>query len=228
MSATTINTGQSLADGAGLIASIACAIHCAAMPLVIGYLPMLGLSWLADESFHRVMAGVCFALAIGAFVPGWRKHRSLAPAFVGTAGVTLLAGAAFVLEGECCPSCSPSGGVPVAELGCADERCPLCIAAGSTEVLAAGVLLAEVPAARAPAGGARSEENLMSWATPFITPFGGILLVAGHLVNHRKSCRCTGDSCCVDTIACRTDASVMLELRREGSAQTRGNPGRRP
>ena len=41
------------ADWAGMIASIGCAIHCAAMPLVLAYLPTLGLSWLADEVFHK-------------------------------------------------------------------------------------------------------------------------------------------------------------------------------
>ncbi|MEM0925351.1 MAG: MerC domain-containing protein, partial [Planctomycetota bacterium] len=38
-------------DWIGMIASIGCAIHCAAMPFVIAYLPSLGLSFLSDESF---------------------------------------------------------------------------------------------------------------------------------------------------------------------------------
>jgi hypothetical protein len=43
-------------DWLGMIASIGCAIHCAAMPFVIAYLPALGLSFLADEAFHKWMA----------------------------------------------------------------------------------------------------------------------------------------------------------------------------
>ena len=49
---------------------------CAAMPMVVGYLPLFGLEFLADESFHRWMAVICFVIALAAFVPGWRKHRS--------------------------------------------------------------------------------------------------------------------------------------------------------
>ena len=54
-------------DSLGMVASIGCAIHCAAMPFVIAYLPALGLSFLADEAFHQWMALVCFLIAIGAF-----------------------------------------------------------------------------------------------------------------------------------------------------------------
>ena len=63
------------ADWAGMLASIGCAIHCAAMPLVIGYLPLLGIGWLADESFHQVMTGICFVLAAAAF-RAWLEEAS--------------------------------------------------------------------------------------------------------------------------------------------------------
>lgn len=209
MNETSPLDARSSADLAGMLASIACAIHCAAMPLVIGYLPMLGLSWLADESFHKVMAGVCFVLAISAFLPGWRRHGSWAPAVVGATGVALLAGAAFGLEGECCPSCTTAGEAPIAELACTDEQCPLCIASEPDETPAAELPAAPAPAIVEPAIGEPSEVNLVSWATPFITPFGGILLVAGHLVNHRKSCRCAGDRCCVDTASGPEDEQLV-------------------
>ena len=62
-------------DWLGVVASVGCAIHCAAMPFVFAYLPALGLSFLADEAFHKWMALVCFLIAIVAFVPGIRKHK---------------------------------------------------------------------------------------------------------------------------------------------------------
>ncbi|MEO9591829.1 MerC domain-containing protein [Rhodopirellula bahusiensis] len=68
-------------DWIGIVASIGCAIHCAAMPFVIAFLPALGLSFLADESFHQWMALACFLFAIAAFVPGFRKHRQKTRAF---------------------------------------------------------------------------------------------------------------------------------------------------
>ncbi|MEZ6100979.1 MAG: MerC domain-containing protein [Pirellulaceae bacterium] len=78
------------ADRAGMVASIGCAIHCAAMPLVLAYLPALGLTWLSDEGFHKWMAAICFGLAAAAFVPGWRKHRSFLPAIWGATVVGAL------------------------------------------------------------------------------------------------------------------------------------------
>jgi hypothetical protein len=92
-------------DVAGIMASAACAVHCAMMPVALGYLPTLGLSWLADEAFHRLMAVVCFLLAALAFLPGWRRHGSCAPAAFGSIGVALLATGAFVFPEPCCANC---------------------------------------------------------------------------------------------------------------------------
>lgn len=94
------------ADRAGMIASIGCAIHCAAMPLVLSYLPTLGLGWLAGEGFHQWMAAICFLLAAAAFVPGWRRHGSFLPAMWGAGGLLLLTTAAFGFEGNCCAACA--------------------------------------------------------------------------------------------------------------------------
>lgn len=168
-----------VADSTGLCASIACAIHCAAMPLVIGYLPMLGLSWLADPAFHRVMAMVCFALALSAFLPGWRRHRSLAPTLFGSAGVALLSIAAFAFEGECCPACTAAKPPPTPQAGCSDSECPHCT---------------EEPTPAEPA--IASTPSPLAWTIPFMTPVGGVLLIAGHLSNHRRSCSCCDAGCC--------------------------------
>ena len=78
-------------DLTGMVASIGCAIHCAAMPFVISYLPSMGLSWIASESFHQWMAVICFVIGIMAFVPGWKRHRKFTPMMLGTAGVAGLA-----------------------------------------------------------------------------------------------------------------------------------------
>ena len=93
-------------DLVGIIASIGCAIHCAAMPFVISYLPALGLSFLADESFHKWMALACFLIAIFAFIPGLRKHGNWFPVSIGAGGLFLITFAAFGFAGECCPSCA--------------------------------------------------------------------------------------------------------------------------
>ena len=95
-------------DFAGVTASLACAVHCAAMPLVIAYLPAVGLSWMAEEGFHKWMAAICIVLALAAFIPGWRKHRRFSPVLWGVAGLALLMSAAFILEplGLGCAHCA--------------------------------------------------------------------------------------------------------------------------
>ena len=112
------------------------------------------------------MAIVCFGLAMAAFVPGWRNHRSLAPIAWGIVGLALLNYAAFGLEEGCCPSCQPE------VVACADADCESCQAAATIE-----------PASNKIAG----------FPIALITPLGGVLLVIGHVVNHSKNCSC---KCC--------------------------------
>ena len=177
-------------DSLGIIASVGCAIHCAAMPFVIAYLPALGLSFLADESFHKWMALVCFLIAIMAFVPGLRKHGSWVPVSIGAIGLVLITFAAFGLAGECCASCAavdsktPSSSV-VASVGsdvgldrwneC--ESCGQCVHGTVTAVALEG----------------DQEKDWLSVLAPWITPFGGMMLVAAHLLNRRCGSGC---GCC--------------------------------
>ena len=183
------NTGDptsrgAFADWAGMVASIGCAIHCAAMPLVIAYLPALGLSWLADEGFHQYMAVACLVLAIAAFIPGWRKHGSLAPVAWGAAGLVLLNTAAFGFAGSCCPRCDETVATAVAADACDESTCG---SEGCSECV-----VEETPSTE-------SQAALAGIPLPLVTPLGGLLLVVGHVVNHRKRCRCQGDGCCLET-----------------------------
>lgn len=174
-------------DLLGVSASIACAIHCAVMPMVIGYLPLLGLDFLAGESFHQWMALICFSVAIAAFVPGWRKHRRLLPASVGMLGLSIVAATAFFGDDACCATCESSviaeSTEPAAhtctELCCHQENLDSPIAAASN----ATVIASSVSSA------STQQAGFAFW----FTPLGGCLLVAGHLLNHRSTCRC---ECC--------------------------------
>lgn len=172
--------GNVWSDWVGITASVACAIHCAAMPFVIAFLPMLGLSFLADEGFHKVMVGVCTVFALLAFVPGWRLHRRWLPAGIAAFGLTIIGTAAFVFE-DTCACCNPTetavvaSGDETSKTVCTDENCEHCAAAAEQTD-------AEIEAPTALAG-----------FVPWFTPFGGLLLVSAHLMNRRFSCRC---GCC--------------------------------
>lgn len=171
-------------DLVGIVASIGCAIHCAAMPFVIAYLPALGLSFLADEAFHKWMALICFLIAIVAFVPGIRKHKNWTPISVGAVGLVLITIAAFGLEGACCASCeAASAAHSNIEGATACSQCECC-----SDQTQAGTATVE-----SVSGIADSEKSLLSTFVPWVTPIGGILLVSAHLLNRRYGCRC---GCC--------------------------------
>jgi hypothetical protein len=184
-------------DLVGIVASIGCAIHCAAMPFVISYLPALGLSFLADESFHKVMALACFLIAIFAFIPGLRKHRNWLPVSIGAGGLGLITFAAFGLAGECCPSCadasSNKGNDTLAVVGLASdvdcEHCEDCLALEtSNEVSTIAASQVDGDAKQQVSGFAG-----FSGLAPWFTPVGGLLLVSAHLMNRRYGCLC---GCC--------------------------------
>ena len=138
---------QAYPDWIGVAASLLCAIHCAAMPFVVGFLPLLGLSFLADPSFHQWMVGICLALALVAFVPGWRRHHRAVPAIIGVLGLSLISFAAFAGPDDCCPTCEtstapadPAGMAMVAndDSTCAEACC-------SSETPTAATFAVEVP-----------------------------------------------------------------------------------
>ena len=186
----TKETGTS--DLLGIIASIGCAIHCAAMPFVIAYLPALGLSFLADEAFHKWMALVCFLIAIAAFVPGIRKHGNWMPVSIAAFGLVFITFAAFGLAGECCASCSSTA--PTAEVSgsvATETECAACENCDNCQ--SAATASEDNGATLAIASDSVTDKGLLSTLAPWITPFGGVLLVSAHLLNRRYGCLC---GCC--------------------------------
>lgn len=193
-------------DLVGMVASIACAFHCAAMPFVVTSLPALGLSFLADKAFHKWMAVICFGIAMAAFVPGWRKHRRLLPGVIAVVGLTLICSAAFGPAGDCCSSCSESKEVAVSTEAafasqevCTEACCEHCTSESSAETRDAEAESAE---------GAQQMASLLpvQWlarVAPWLTPVGGIILVAAHIINRRYGCLC---GCCPSPADASADA----------------------
>lgn len=63
-------------DKAGMTASLICAVHCAAMPLIITLLPLIGLSFLANEWVEWTLIGISAVLGVSSLCLGYRQHRS--------------------------------------------------------------------------------------------------------------------------------------------------------
>ncbi|MEM1304764.1 MAG: MerC domain-containing protein, partial [Planctomycetota bacterium] len=147
-------------DWAGVVASVGCAVHCAAMPFVIAYLPALGLSFLADEAFHKWMAAGCFVIALIAFIPGLRQHRRMTPVMIAGVGLLMISVAAFGFAGECCPACERAQSA-------GDDPAP-----GSTSLAGTAAAESTSPVVSAPvvsAGGAASATPVVSADTVVCT-----------------------------------------------------------
>jgi hypothetical protein len=62
-------------DAAGSVLSSLCAVHCLCMPLVLGVLPALGLTFLANRRLELAVALAMLALAAACLWLGCRVHR---------------------------------------------------------------------------------------------------------------------------------------------------------
>jgi hypothetical protein len=82
-------------DALGIFASTLCLIHCLAMPLVVAFLPVLGLQFLEGHGAHLALAGFVVAFGLLAILPGYMKHRKPAVLLGLLVGLTLVLSATF-------------------------------------------------------------------------------------------------------------------------------------
>jgi len=64
-----------LSDAIGFSASTLCAIHCAILPFVISFLPLLALEFLSKPKLEWAILSVSIALALTSFIVGYYKHH---------------------------------------------------------------------------------------------------------------------------------------------------------
>ena len=78
-------------DALGIVASVACAIHCALLPLFVSSLPLFGVNIIENIQFEYFMIGLAFLLGTYALYHGFKKHHhSWWPVALFTAGILLL------------------------------------------------------------------------------------------------------------------------------------------
>jgi uncharacterized membrane protein AbrB (regulator of aidB expression) len=78
-------------DKLGMWLSYGCAVHCALMPFVIGYLAVNGMGWIAEESTEWTII-IC-SLSIGLFrlfYSYFKEHRQPEPVVFFLIGVSLI------------------------------------------------------------------------------------------------------------------------------------------
>ncbi|MCU0394962.1 MAG: MerC domain-containing protein [Chitinophagaceae bacterium] len=78
-------------DRLGIAASLACAIHCAVMPLFFTSLPLFGINIVDNKSFEFFMIGVAMVVGILALRHGFRwHHHRYVPMVLFIVGIGLL------------------------------------------------------------------------------------------------------------------------------------------
>ncbi len=85
-------------DALGIGASVACAIHCAVLPLLFTTFPLFGINIIHNQAFEWMMIGLALAIGINALWHGYLKHHhSKWPVSL------LLAGFGFLISKEWLP-----------------------------------------------------------------------------------------------------------------------------
>ena len=70
--------------------STLCAIHCLALPLLIGVFPVLGTTIFGYDRFHEVLLWAVVPMTVISLTLGCKKHKSLSTALLGVVGLTIL------------------------------------------------------------------------------------------------------------------------------------------
>ncbi|MEO7047169.1 MAG: MerC domain-containing protein [Ferruginibacter sp.] len=78
-------------DGLGIFTSLACAIHCAILPLIATSLPLFGINIIHNGYFEWGMISIAFVVGSYSLFHGYIKHhRSFLPIIVFTIGFLFL------------------------------------------------------------------------------------------------------------------------------------------
>jgi hypothetical protein len=78
-------------DALGIAASVACAIHCAVLPLVMSSLPILGINIINNFWFEIFMIVLAMGIGLHSLTHGFKKHHHrILPIIVFVIGISLL------------------------------------------------------------------------------------------------------------------------------------------
>src|SRR5687768_18009218 len=78
-------------DLLGITASLACAIHCAILPLLLSSLPLFGMELIDNTGFEYLMILLTLIIGIVSLWHGYRRHHhSVIPILLFSAGIMLL------------------------------------------------------------------------------------------------------------------------------------------
>jgi hypothetical protein len=119
-------------------ASLACAVHCAVLPLLLAALPGFGLAWLDSGRLDWTMVALAAVIAVRAHRSGFTVHRRCLPAGVAVAGLLIIITTICLFKGSASHHyIQASGAVVVASSHFLNRQlcrnCVACRTATSTE-----------------------------------------------------------------------------------------------
>jgi multisubunit Na+/H+ antiporter MnhG subunit len=78
-------------DAFGIATSVACAIHCAVLPLILSSLPLFGINIIENQGFELLMIGLAFVVGVYSLYHGRKKHHhSYTPLLLFSVGIVLM------------------------------------------------------------------------------------------------------------------------------------------
>ncbi len=179
-------------DTLGIAASVACAVHCAATPILIAFLPALAFTeWMANPRFHQIAAVVCVGMVALAIWPAFMRFRDYRVLSLSSAGLGLIIAAAFFLPDECCSHLHVA--VSAADLHAGHNH------AGHNHVESETVFAS------------LASPELIAIIQPWMTPLGGLLLVVAHGLNlRRRVCNRRGCNCLTGSASKRSKSTNLV------------------
>ncbi|RZK76350.1 MAG: MerC domain-containing protein [Pedobacter sp.] len=100
-------------DQFGMTASIACAVHCAVLPLVVTFLPLIGLEFLANMWVEITMIVLSAIVGVWSLLTSFTHHKSIVPSLILILGFVLIANGHFIWH-EMESIFIPLGGIAIA------------------------------------------------------------------------------------------------------------------
>ena len=77
-------------DKLGVTASLLCAIHCIALPLLLTSLPILGIDLVENKGFEIFMIALAFVIGCVALAKGKKGYKSNKPIILFSIGISFL------------------------------------------------------------------------------------------------------------------------------------------
>ncbi len=203
-------------DSLGIFASATCAVHCAATPILLAFLPALKFTeWMASPRFHQIAAVVCVGMVSLAIWPAFRRFRDYRVLSLSTAGLGLLIAAAFFLPDKCCSHTIASASSMDSHIG---HNYPTDQAQNHASHDHASH---DHDHALTTLTASATSGDLIAVFQPWMTPLGGLLLVFAHGLNLRRRV-CSKSRCECKANAASTyrseDANLLLATANSKAA----------